>query len=883
MKRFFAVLLRVFLGIVAALALAVLALVVNWLVRREDPAAFLPADYVAYLQVPSLRAVYDRWLNLEAADIVLARPDLAAYRSAVADVRGLSLTSSRILRELLDVHADVMLLKGGKLVAVLDLGWRGILSPLARVVGPQLGVKGFSFLNDAGVPLYRYTTGATTIHAAIVNSVAVVSLDPEVVKASLELRRTDTGLAAKAGRDLLRRIRLRGGDRLRILADTRSLSVDLLSPLPVGARILDAVEISGQTMLDVGLSDQSLALDAGVPMTVSLADLAGALSGTPATVGVTRLVPSAATILSVVNVAPLGTLYRIAAAIQGKDVQDIYTKADAGAKSVIGMGIDDLLFSWAGAEAGMFMLPDSPEPVFFVRISDQRAWGKAMNALTTSVVAGKDSSLVLDGLRIDRLSLPWYVTLVLGTIGVDVPEPYYLERAGFFFLSLEPQNLAAMVKAADAGSGIAGNPAFAELTKGTPSNPSLMLWYDVTSAEPFFLHGAGLLADILRLYGRGVATVRLTPREAILSVAAARAAAQPARAVPGFPLAPEGGMGPELFAFRFAGASAPSLAWVRNRDTLVLADGQGRQSVEASLEPGVTLVPERDAAGDVDALWAASPGGTIWRFGPRLSVQAPFPVVTGISSPMPPAVVGARLLLFSKGDTTLAFISADGSRTLAPQRLESPLLQPPDEDDGRLVFYPKSFDAWVHLTDAQGTEAPGWPVAAAGISWSGPRFVRDGERTFVTFLTQAGSLHVWTLSGEPVPPFPIVLPGVFYDAPEPLTVEGKTALAVLSQAGELLLIGLDGTVLRRVVLPDVDGKSARLFAADVGAGQVLFVYGSGAFIAAVDVSLRTLPGFPVKGISKPQLVDLNRDGALDLVTAGLDGRIYAYTLGKAAR
>ncbi len=882
MKRFLRVVLRVLLGIVAAVVLGLLALSVNWFLRREDPAAFLPADYVAYLQVPSLRSVYDRWLNLEVADMVLARPDLAPYRSVVADVRGLSLTRSPLLRALLDVHADVMLLKGGKIVAVLDLGWRGILSPLARVVGPQLGIKGFSFLNDAGFPLYRYTVGATTIHAAIVNSVAVVSLDPDTVKASLELRRTDTGLAAQAGRELLRRIRLRGaGDRVRILADTGSLSVDLLSPLPIGAKILSAVEIPGETMLDVGLSDEDLALKAGVPIAVSLPELSSALSVTPGTLGVTRLVPANATVLSVSNIAPLRDLYRIAASFQG--VQDIYDRADSGAKSVIGMGIDDLIFSWAGAEAGMFMLPDAPEPVFFVRISDERAWEKAIHALTTSIVAGKDSSLVLDGVRIDRLSLPWYVTLVLSAVGVDAPEPYYLSRDGYLFLSLEAQNLAAVAKAADTGANIAGNPDFARLTRGAPSNPSLMLWYDVSYAEPFFLRGSGLLAEVLRLYGRGVAMAQLSPTEADISVSAFRAVAQPAAPVPGFPVSPDGGMGQQLLAFRFAGAGAPSLAWVRNRDTVVLADAQGRVVADAKLEPEVTLVPETDSLGAVDALWAVSSAGTVWRFGPRLTITPTFPVVTGISSPMPPTVVDGRLLLYSKADATLAFVAGDGTRTLGTQRLESPLLQPPDAADGRLVFYPKSFDALVHLTDGQGTEAPGWPVMAAGISWGAPRLVDDGQRRLVTFLTQAGSLHLWNLEGEPIAPFPIVLPGVFYDSPEPVRVEGTAALAVLSQAGDLRLIGLDGSVLRQATLPDVDGRNARLAAAEVGGIEALFVYGSGAFISAVDSSLRPLPGFPVKGVSAPQLVDLNRDGSLDLVTAGLDGKIYAYTVAKEGR
>jgi hypothetical protein len=886
-KRFLGVLLRVILGILAAVVLAFVVLVVNWLVRREDPAAFLPSTYVAYLQVPSLRTVYDRWLNLAAADIVLARPDLAVYRSVVADIRGLSLTRSPLLRTLLNVHADVMLLKGGKLVAVLDLGWRGIFSPLARIVGPELGVKGFSFLNDAGTPLYRYTTGNTTIQAAIVNSVAVVSLDADVVKASLQLRRTDTGLAATAGRDLLRRIRLRGGDGLRILADTQGLSAGLLAPLPIGPRIMDAVEIPGQSILDVGLTDSRLDLTVDTPISVSLPELSKALAGSAPPLGVTRYVPAAATLFSVSTIAPLGDLYRIAAAIQGKDVQDIYQKADAGARSVIGIGIDDLLFSWVGAEAGMFMLPGSPEPVFFARIADQAAWERSVQVLTTSLVAGKDSSLVIDGVRIDRLAIPWYASLILETLGVNAPEPFFVSRGGYFFLSLEAQNLAAVVKTADTGDNIASNAAFADLTRGARSNPSLMLWYDVAEAEPFFLHGSSLLSDILRLYTRGVAMVQLSPTEARVSLSASRAESVAARPVPGFPLSPPGGAAEGLLAFRFAGAAAPVLAWVRGRDTVVLADAQGQQTAEATLEPDVTLLPEKDGTGAVTALWAVSSGGTIWRFGPRLAVLPPFPVVTGISSPMPPAIAGGRLVLFSKVDSTLVFLSSDGTRSTAEQKLDAPPREAPQFNGGEpmgspgvLAFYPKSFDALVHLTDASGAEAAGWPVTAAGISWCAPRFVPDAAGTLVSFLTQAGSLHVWRMSGDPVPPFPLVLPGVFYATPEPVVVDGRSALAVLSQDGTLRLIGMDGSVLGETTLPDVDGRVARLSSAQVGGSPGILVYGSGAFIAGLDMSLRPLPGFPVKGVTRPQILDLNRDGSADLVTAGLDGKIYAYAVGR---
>jgi hypothetical protein len=880
-RKLLGVVLKTLLGIVAAVVLAAAGLTIAWLVRREDPAAFLPADYVAYLQVPSLRIVYDDWLNLEAADVVLARPDLAAYRSVVADVRGLALTRSPLLRTLLDVRADVVLLKGGRLVAVLDLGWRGIASPLARLVAPQLGVKGFSFLNDAGTPMYRYTTGTTTIHAAIVNNVAVVSLDPEAVKASLSLRRTDTGLAAEVGRDLLRRIHLRTRDGLRILVDARSLSTDLLAPTPLGARILDAVEVPGQSMLDVRLARDRLDLGATMPVTIALPALAKAAAAPPPTLGVLRLVPSRATVLSVSNIAPLSQLYAIAAGIQGKDVQDIHDKADSGARSVLGMGIDQLLFSWIGTEVGAFMLPSSAEPVFFARISDEPAWEASLHALTTSAVASRDSSLVLDSVRLDRLDIPWYVTLVLDSLGVSAPDPYFLSKGGYVFLSLEPQNLAALAKAADTGDTVAAAGPWARLGRGLPANPSLLVWYDLGQGEPFFLRGAGLLGDILRLYARGAAAVTLGSAEVSVVLAAEKAPSSAARAVPGFPVAPEGGVAGDVLAFRFAGASRPSLAWVRGRDTVVLADAQGKQTAEMRLEPDITLVTGGDEGGSIDALWAVSASGTVWRLGPGLALSPSFPVMTGVTSTMPPSEIGGRLALFSRADNSLVLIGKDGTRTASLAGLEAPLLLPPDSAAGLMAFYPKSFDARVHLTDASGREQPGWPVSAAGISWCAPRVVVDAGKVLVTFLTQAGSLHAWQADGTTLPPFPVELPGVFYATPEPLSMGGAPQLAVLAQDGTLRLVSTDGSVTRQVTLEDVDGRTARLVVADLGGAPGIFIYAGGAYITGLDASLRPLPGFPVKGARRPQLVDLNRDGTLDLVTAGLDGRIYAYAVGRA--
>jgi hypothetical protein len=255
-------------------------------------------------------------------------------------------------------------------------------------------------------------------------------------------------------------------------------------------------------------------------------------------------------------------------------------------------------------------------------------------------------------------------------------------------------------------------------------------------------------------------------------------------------------------------------------------------------------------------------------------------VATGITGGMPPELIDGSLALFSKADSTLVLVGPAGDRRPLGPRLEAPLFLPPDQLEGRLAFYPKSFESRIHLTDLQGAEAAGWPVQASGISFCAPRFVRAGPSVLVTFLTQAGLLHAWDLAGGQVPWFPVSLPGVFYATAEPLALNGRTVLIALDQDGSLSMVNLEGKVERQARIPDLDGRQARILLADLdrdGAQEIL-LYGSGAFIAGCDAFFRPLPGFPLKGFSRPQLLDLDRDGRTDLLTAGLDGKIYAYAM-----
>ena len=130
------------------------------------------------------------------------------------------------------------------------------------------------------------------------------------------------------------------------------------------------------------------------------------------------------------------------------------------------------------------------------------------------------------------------------------------------------------------------------------------------------------------------------------------------------------------------------------------------------MSEGGLLLPEILDDRSVAALWVVSPEGTIHRFGPRLEQPAPFPLVTGIVGPMPPGVLRGKLALFSKSDSSLVLVGPDGERATLLAHVEAPLFALPDARAGFLAWYPKSFDARVHLADAAGIEMPG--LAGAG-------------------------------------------------------------------------------------------------------------------------------------------------------------------------
>jgi hypothetical protein len=211
----------------------------------------------------------------------------------------------------------------------------------------------------------------------------------------------------------------------------------------------------------------------------------------------------------------------------------------------------------------------------------------------------------------------------------------------------------------------------------------------------------------------------------------------------------------------------------------------------------------------------------------------------------------------------------------------------------------------MHLLDATGQPAPGWPRPMPG--WADATAATDGRILAVTSLTPGdtsrGWVSAWTIAGDLLPGFPIELP-LDSDASPALADfdgDGQTWIVFGDDAGWLHVVDTGGR--QRAGFPvrtlgpgagptptphppggNVHSIEASPAVADLdGDGRLEIAVGSwDGRMYLWDDSGQLLPGWPVEVtdqiISSAALVDLDGDGRLDVVVGSKDSHLYGWMI-----
>ncbi len=871
--------IRLLLFIFILLFAGIAGLTVHYFFTIKQPLSYIPEKFLIFAEIPSLKIVYEDWINLEAADIILSSQEFLPIRKVLTDFRGKSLSKNNLFHELLNVRLDSAVLENKKIIAVFDLGWRSVVTRVFPALGINMNLKNITSIRKNGKIVFKYGMGNNnSLYFSFEDNLLILSTDDALLEDVLEKAGSDNNLLKKGEKELLDKLKSAPFGTLRILVDTKELLKPAAESNPTVKQVLDKIDFSKETIITIKLDNTNFRMELSAFPDSTDEIIKKVISSNPEKIDIISRLPSNTSFFSIINLCSIKDIASLAVGLQGKSAVELMNKADEDCKLLFGMGLDGLFFDWAGNDAGILMLSNSNEPVIFCRVRDQSKFGQAIDKIQNSIILQGDKSLVLDNIQLTKILVPDILQPIIAMFGVKLPTPYYIEESGYLFISLNPETLADTVNSARKGKTLANWNYYNKLSKELPDNPGLFLYYNLDQNTPFFINNESSLSRVLKLYGLGTASMTSYSGKWNIILTAIKTEREVIKPFPGFPVNAGGSVSGDIWVRAFSGSYVPSLIFIRNKNELVSSDLTMTETFTAEIDENSSIIP----AIFRDSFFVYSPQGTFYRFDKKVKAISPFPKLTEYKQSFIPTVSGDKLLFFSRPDKKLFLMDHQGNVSPFAFEMPNPLLAEPALRDGLWALYPKSFDGKVYLADDSGTAMSGWPLSIDGISFGSPVIVRHNDDVVIACLTQSGLLYAWNSLGKSLKGFPFQVDGIFYHNPVmiPLSENNDEGLLILSEDGKVRILSLEPKILSERKIEGLDGKEARieLYYGSHNTEPKIMIYGCRNSIYCLTSKLIDLPGFPLKGNTRPQFYDLNQDGKAELVTGSIDDKIYAYTL-----
>jgi hypothetical protein len=893
MKKLFSIIIKFCLIAILVVAVVFIGLLTYYFITMKSAQDFLPDTFSVYVRVHSIKTFYENVLDLKAAEIVFSEVrELKSIQRAIADFKSEEFSRSAFFKKLLEVEAHVVLNSDQTPVIVFDPGLFSLPLRLFPLIEPLIKIDKLEITKLRRNHLTLYSIDLSDkdkIFFAINNNLVFVSTKPEPIEACYSLH--DRGKTLKNNKEASALWEKLGSPGMAgLIVNTQSIVGTLSQTNPLLKSIFANVSFNGYSAVSFSVSNEKLELEAITDFTTSNLALRSYASFSPPGESSLTLAPETTNLFSTINVKSLKDLIGLVSLFSAGDEKKLPGNIEDSCRLLFGKSADEVLYSWIGNEAGVFMTSESDSPVLFLRLRDKAKLDAALAVITGSAVLDEDSSLVMDGVRVPKIVLPDFLRFLAGIFVKGIDTPYYMVMGDFIFFSMDAKNLSQLNTAYRSNKTLNRNEAFNKITADVPKNGHVSIYYDLKKRTPEFLSNGNLITKLLKSYETGSISLFLKENEIRLRISAGGAGESGVGLIPGYPKQLTGIPVSDVNVCKVGKSKTFSFVYLDQAGSLIIQNPSDGSAVSADVEPDSELVVNRNQASGKDDIWVFSGSGILSKFDENAKTISPFPITTRCKGSFAPVPFNGKLVFFSQPDNAIYLMNDYGENTKLRLKIEQPLLTPPGFYKNTVALYPKNFKGTVYCTDADGNLMPGWPRDGGGVSYCSPLLFEDQQGSIlVAFITQAGVLNLWDKNGDTVPGFPVDLDGVFVSNLLSISTKiipeyngGKNkAIVTLNTDGVLRLIDSAGSVIIEKKLSDVHGKNTRsiLFDVDNDGIDEIFIYGSSNYVTGLGSKCEPLPGFPVKGSKKCAYIDINYDGRKELVAGSFDGNVYAYSLG----
>lgn len=882
-KKIGKILLILILVPIGLIIIAVMAMLGVHLFSQDSIDHYVPDGFILSLQSPSVLELYEEISESEVLNIALNNDQYGGIYQSILDFKASDFSQSFLFKELLNLEARFLLYEDNVPAIIIDPGIKGAFTrhiPFAlNFISLNNITLGELKKGDQTMYMVQMESGME-IYCAFVKDLILVALDRQQLESMLSVERGAGGpdLPEKISNSFIHR--KHRGPVLSLHAALEPLILPMVKDSTLISNIVNQLNLEQYGRVDLGMVDQDFALEAGTGIQPDDELLKQFFSIEPMDYEVLDIIPDNTNLMSAIHFESLELLIDIYNNYSPQEEQIDTAFYNKLLSDLLGVGLNELLYTWTGQEAGMFTMNSAPEPTFFVKISDSEKLNSVLATLDKSLLLVEDTSLEIENVTITQVRLPELASFFVKSAVGNIQFPYLVVKDDFLFISFNPENLAMVVNKSDNQQLMAMEPGFKRITENVPHQGHILLYYDLAVGIPRFLEGDELLSRVLRYYNQGLVSMNYSQDEINCHVFSYKAEPVKATLFHGFPRTLSGQPGKQLLASDLGGSTLMELAFILDQSRVVISDLTGNTIDSYPIRDGYLFTENSGTPG----VYAFTDNQYIYKFNRQGDILPPFPKVKDYAGSFPPVHNSTEILYYSLARKALVLLNkSTGAERILDFELTRDVLYPPVITDHHLIFYPKSLYGTVEKTDLNGNPVPGWPVSGGGISITGPVEHRRGNEHLIMYLAQKGTLSVWDENGSAV--FVKDLSGVFHAAPITVNLgNGESGIAVLSDESTLFILDNSGKIRAKETVSCGKAEAAVLLARDIDNNGVdeLFIHGSAHLVFGFDLELDVLPGFPLIGSSEPVFADLDTDGNTEMLVTSPIGRLYAYTV-KAKR
>ena len=856
---------------------------------RKSALSSIPRNYSIYVHTDSAFDTVNPLFDLQAADVFLSAPQYSSVRKAFMDFRSSNLRENKFVRFAASRQVDFALYGDGSkigsdshFVAVLNLGLFSIATRVGSYMYPKLNLaastnevlQNLSYETNEQTSYFVYKTPEFPLYIKSVKNLLIVSDSFEhLLTASLV--ENDTTYTPE------QRKLFKTGKKgeLRIVADASSLMHSVTSGNPILSSMSNLVSADSLSVISFSINDSDVSLKCRVPISSEPED-AGSLAPILAK---KSTVPSILTRFSDITqyytVLNAGSLEELKDAVLPfapdiKNPDEFWKNCDDWCKAILGMDLEEFLFSWMGSEFAVFGIENQNDPVFSIQIKNEKARQSVFNKLVSSILIKDDNSLILGGVRLSRLEFPSFLNWMLGIVGVNMPSPYFIVLDGNIYFSESAECLSAVYTNAHSGKSLIKSPNYAEVSKDLKNDTAISLFYNLERSIPFFLRSNESLSQVLKLYTMGRFDVRIEKKCLEMNLHACARKSGSLYSVPGFPLSLNGKTDAANLQVD-SGKNPKHVYWVENGTEIKALDVSSMEIVSKS-ESDKVEISAMTKTKNGGSLWSLTSHGVVSLLNSSLEPVGNFPLMLGENISCRPASVGENLVVVS-GEGNVFIVKPDASMVT----IEIPELTAKSEPvalaDGKaFVIYSKGFLGKIYYFEGDKCVNLDNPFETPGIAIGSPAILKNGSKPHVGFITQAGEMNVWKVDskdGEQIEGFPMKLGGIFMTN----VVASEKYFYALSNDALLYRISLDGSVLT-VQIPNSTAKHGYICLRDTDKDgrQSVFVCADANVIYGFNENLELLSGYPLAGWGKPVFADVNGNKVAECIATTIDKKLVAW-------